>query len=59
MMLNGGTLGIYLTCIQCYGGHNGGLGGLGLWPEYAAPVGTPVGEPSKDNGTGGCEWHFA
>ena len=58
-MMNGGTLGIYLTCIQCYGGHNGGLGGLGLWPEYAAPVGTPLGEPRKDNGTGVCERHFA
>eukprot|EP01046_Picozoa_sp_COSAG06_P083145 COSAG06_NODE_30078_length_545_cov_0.811659_1_plen_39_part_10 len=28
MIANGGSLGIYLTCIQCYGGHAGGLGNL-------------------------------
>ena len=46
MMVNGGTCGIYLTCIQCYGGGvPDSPGGLGLWPEYDADVGHPVGEP--------------
>jgi hypothetical protein len=52
MMVNGGTAGIYLTCIQCYGGRNGGLGNFSIWPEYEAPVGHPVGEPVEDATTG-------
>ena len=53
MMVNGGSAGVYLTCIQCYGGHAGGLGNLSLWPEYSAPVGYPLGEPERDDGSGG------
>ena len=31
----------------------GGLGGLGLWPEYSAAVGHPTStEPTKDSATG-------
>ena len=52
MMVNGGSCGVYLTCIQCYGGHAGGLGNLSIWPEYSAKVGHPLGEPAKDSGTG-------
>ena len=52
MIANGGSLGIYLTCIQCYGGHAGGLGNLSIWPEYSAPVGHPIADPSKDSATG-------
>ena len=54
MMVNGGTCGVFLTCIQCYGGGDGGggLGNFSLWPEYSAPVGAPMGEPEKDPGAG-------
>ena len=33
MMSNGGASGIFLSCIQCYGGNAGGLGNLSIWPE--------------------------
>ena len=52
MMSNGGASGIFLSCIQCYGGNAGGLGNLSIWPEYAAPVGRPTAEPTKDAATG-------
>ena len=52
MMVNGGSAGVFLTCIQCYGGHAGGLGNLSIWREYAAPVGFPLGEPAIDANTG-------
>lgn len=48
MMVNGGSCGIFLTCIQCYGGGAGGLGEMSLWPEYSANVGYPLGEPIED-----------
>ena len=59
MMVNGGSCGVYLTCIQCYGGHAGGLGNLSIWPEYSAPVGHPLGEPAKDSGTGVWTRHYS
>eukprot|EP00935_MAST-01C_sp_MAST-1C-sp1_P001871 g1871.t1 len=52
MMCNGRSSGIFLTCIQCYGGHAGGLGNFSIWPEYSAPVGHPLSEPVKDASTG-------
>ena len=53
MMVNGGTAGIYLTCIQCYGGRAGGAGNLSIWPEYAAEVGHPTeGLAALDSTTG-------
>ena len=52
MMVNGGACGIFLSCIQCYGGQGGGLGNLSIWPEYAAPVGHPLNEPVKNETTG-------
>ena len=45
MMTNGGTSGIFLCCIQCYGNFSS-------WPEFTAPVGEPDGEPRKDDNTG-------
>ena len=54
MMVNGGACGIYLTCIQCYGGGAGGLGGMSIWPEYAAPVGHPLSEPVRASDSGEC-----
>ena len=53
MMVNGGSCGVYLTCIQCYGGHAGGLGNLSIWPEYSASVGHPLDEPRRDDTSGG------
>jgi len=52
MMANGDSSAIFLSCIQCYSGASGGLGNFSIWPEYAAPVGTPVGEPVKCRSTG-------
>ena len=52
MMVNGGACGIYLTCIQCYGGGAGGLGEMSIWPEYAATVGHPLSEPVRTGSTG-------
>lgn len=53
MLVNGESCGIYLTCIQCYGGHAGGIGNLSIWPEYAAKVGHPVQkEPFNDLASG-------
>lgn len=54
MMVNGGSCGVYLTCIQCYGGHAGGVGNLSVWyPEWSAPVGHPgVSEPVKNESSG-------
>eukprot|EP00040_Diaphanoeca_grandis_P013809 m.69741 g.69741 ORF g.69741 m.69741 type:complete len:454 (-) comp24134_c1_seq2:106-1467(-) len=49
MMTNTKSSGVFLTCIQCYGGGCGGLGNFSIWgPEWEAKVGTPQGEPSKD-----------
>eukprot|EP00658_Telonema_sp_P-2_P049690 TRINITY_DN3781_c0_g1_i4.p1 TRINITY_DN3781_c0_g1~~TRINITY_DN3781_c0_g1_i4.p1 ORF type:complete len:221 (+),score=42.09 TRINITY_DN3781_c0_g1_i4:181-843(+) len=52
MMTNGQSSAIFLSCIQCYGGSSGGLGNFSLWPEYAAPVGYPLGEPLKQPSSG-------
>ena len=52
MMVNGVSAAIELTCVGCYAGRGGGLGNLSLWPDYQAPVGHPLEEPSKDNRTG-------
>lgn len=41
----GNASGMYLVCIQCYGN-------LSWWPEYDAPVGSPLGEPTKNTTTG-------
>ena len=51
MMVNGGSAAVQLTCIQCYGGASGGEGNFSLWaPEWDAPVGVPLGEPSNATG---------
>lgn len=48
MLSNGRSSGVFLSCIQCYGGGSGGLGNFSIWePEYSADVGTPEGEPSQ------------
>ena len=53
MMTNSKSSGIFLTCIQCYGGGCGGIGNFSIWPpEFNAQVGTPVGEPVKNETTG-------
>jgi hypothetical protein len=52
MMTNGRSSAMFLSCAQCYGGDDGGLGNLSLWPEYSAPVGHPTAEPAKDPGSG-------
>ena len=51
MMVNSGSAAVQLTCIQCYGAAAGGEGNFSIWaPEWDAPVGTPVGEPSNATG---------
>ena len=53
MMTNSRCSGIFLTCIQCYGGGCGGNGNFSIWePEYDANVGTPIGEPVKNTTSG-------
>ena len=39
-------LGIFLTCVQCYGGGCGGIGNFSVWePEWDAKIGFPLDEP--------------
>ena len=53
MMTNENSSGVFLTCIQCYGGGCGGEGNFSIWaPEYSAKVGRPVGEPCKQTDAG-------
>ena len=45
-MTNGHSSGVFLTCIQCYGGGCGGTGNFSIWePEWNAKVGVAVEEP--------------
>jgi len=57
MIINGGASGIFLTCVQCYGGNAGGVGGLSLWPEYTAAVGSALEEAAVNAQSG--VWHRA
>jgi hypothetical protein len=53
LMTNGHSSGVFLTCIQCYGGGCGGVGNFSIWePEWNAKVGVAMEEPILNVSTG-------